>query len=246
MNIHLIQGYIQNTFLVEYEHGCLLLDGASRQDYHLIKQFFAETLRRPFTDLKVVIVTHMHPDHAGCAHKLRQATGCKIVSGQFERQWYAGFGGRLQHIIDLSLGYWVAGRLGRGRQFIYYPPHVYPDIKLADGEPIPGFEDWKVLYTPGHTTLDISVVNETERVLYAADLIVWVRKAPAPPYPVHLPQAYKDSLERIKAYVGFDILLAHVKRQPLTASMLEAVLAKAPDLPKTTWETVKSKARVWR
>lgn len=246
MKIHQIQGYIQNTFLVEYAHGCLLLDGASRLDFFTIQQFFVNTLKRPLTDLKVVMVTHMHPDHAGCAHKLRKETGCLVVTGEFERQWYAGFRGRLQHLIDLSLGYWVAGRLGRNRQFRFYSPHIYPDIKLADGESVPHFPDWHIINTPGHTTIDISLVNPEAQKIYAADLMVWVKKELAPPYPVHLPEAYKSSLEKLRQYIGYELLLAHVQPMILLDEHIDKVVQNAPKYPKTTLEAIRSRLKLKR
>jgi glyoxylase-like metal-dependent hydrolase (beta-lactamase superfamily II) len=80
MKIHVLKGFIQNIFLVEYPDKCMLLDGCSKADFTTLQTFFTQVLKRPLTDLKVVIVTHMHPDHAGCAHYLRKITGCKIVS----------------------------------------------------------------------------------------------------------------------------------------------------------------------
>lgn len=246
MKIHQIQGYIQNTFLVEYPHGCLLLDGASRLDFHTIKRFFTETLQRPFTDLLVVVVTHMHPDHAGCAHKLREATGCLVITGTFDRQWYSGLSGRFQHLIDLSLGYWVAGRLGRERKLHYYSPHIHPDQQLSEGESLPHFPDWHIINTPGHTAMDISVVNHQRQTLYAADLMVWVKKELSPPFPIHLPEAYKSSLEKLRQFTGYELLLAHVKPMILSNKDIDKVLQKAPTYPKTTLETIKSKLKLKR
>lgn len=76
MHIHTIQGYIQTIYLAEYPDKLLLLDGASRADITYLCQFIEQQLARPLSDLKVVVVTHMHPDHAGAAHRLRALTGC--------------------------------------------------------------------------------------------------------------------------------------------------------------------------
>ena len=74
MKHHIIQGYIQHIHLIEYDHGCLMLDGGCRADLATIQDFFITTLKRPVTDLKVVMVTHLHPDHAGCVAYLRHAS----------------------------------------------------------------------------------------------------------------------------------------------------------------------------
>ena len=76
MQIHRLNGYIHEIYLVEYAHGLLLLDGMSRCDIDILRRFITGTLGRPFTDLKLVVVTHMHPDHAGAAQALRKISGC--------------------------------------------------------------------------------------------------------------------------------------------------------------------------
>lgn len=62
-------------YLAEYPDKLMLLDGASRADIPHLKDFIEHQLNRSFTDLKMVVVTHMHPDHAG----LR--TSCEILRG---------------------------------------------------------------------------------------------------------------------------------------------------------------------
>lgn len=86
MKLHKLDGYIQTIYLVEYNDKLLLLDGCSRADIPVLKRFITNTLQRPFHDLNLVIVTHMHPDHAGAAHKLRTLTGCKIAAADVDRK----------------------------------------------------------------------------------------------------------------------------------------------------------------
>lgn len=229
MQVHQLPGYIQNIYLVEYPHGCLLLDGACRADYSVIADFFKTQLRRPISDLKVVMVTHMHPDHAGCAHLLRKMSGCRIYSGRFEEQWYKGFGGRISHLIDIFLAHWVAGKLGRKRRLIWYPPHLHPDSMLDDGQAVPEFLDWHVLYTPGHTSMDISLVNDSEKLCYVADLIVKVRGRLQAPFPVNHPDLYKLSLGKLYKLEAYTILMAHVPNQQISAEEVESMICKAPN-----------------
>lgn len=103
MKIHALDGYIQKIYLAEYTDKLMLLDGASRADISYIKKFITQELQRPFTDLTTVVVTHMHPDHAGAAHKLREITGCNIVSAKRDKDWYSGIDGFLMHLTDIAL-----------------------------------------------------------------------------------------------------------------------------------------------
>jgi glyoxylase-like metal-dependent hydrolase (beta-lactamase superfamily II) len=243
MKIHQLQGYIQNIFLVEYEHGCLLLDGACKADFSIIADFFEQHLKRPLSDLKVVMVTHMHPDHAGCAHYLRKKTGCKVISGTFSQQWYTGFSGKMAHLVDIFLAHWVAGKLGKKRSFIWYPPTLRPDLMLNDGDSVPGFDDWHVLFTPGHTSVDISLANHKEKCCYVADLVVKVKGQLTSPYPVYYPVAYRASLARLHELNGYTIMMAHVASQQISEKELTALIENAPSNPQNVRRTLFHRAR---
>jgi glyoxylase-like metal-dependent hydrolase (beta-lactamase superfamily II) len=243
MKIHTLQGYIQSIFLIEYDHGCLLLDGACRADFDTIADFFVKQLQRPLSDLKVVMVTHMHPDHAGCAHFLRKKTGCKVVSGMFTRQWYGGASGKIAHLIDIFLAHWVAGKLGRKRRLIWYPPNLKPDMMLQDGERIPGFDDWHIMSTPGHTSMDISLVNHSAKCCYVADLIVRVRGTLTAPFPVNLPQQYKASLGKLADLHNYTIMMAHVPSQQISSDKLANLIEQAPATPQNIRQVVFNLAR---
>jgi glyoxylase-like metal-dependent hydrolase (beta-lactamase superfamily II) len=233
MKIHVLKGFIQNIFLVEYPDKCMLLDGCSKADFKTLQTFFTQELKRPLTDLKVVIVTHMHPDHAGCAHYLRKVTNCKIVSCKREEQWYRGVKGRFAHAIDIMLALWVAGKMKRPRKNIWYPAHLHPDVTLGDSQTIPGFDDWQVFETPGHTDRDLSIMHTPSKRIYVADLIVKVKNKLSPPFPVYIPELYKQSLLKLQALQPNSVMMAHVAELKLTDHDYADLLNKAPISPET-------------
>ncbi|MBT1451673.1 MBL fold metallo-hydrolase [Glaciecola sp. XM2] len=238
MQLHRLKGYIQNIYLIEYEHGCMLLDGGCRADFDIVSDYFRTTLKRPLTDLKVVMVTHMHPDHAGCAHYLREKTGCLVVSGVFEHHWYEGLSGRFSHLTDILLTHWVAGRLGRKRRLIWYPRKLRADVQLQDGQPVPGFEQWSIVATPGHTHMDISIYSEKHELIYVADLIVSNKKQLTPPYPVHFPNIYRESVAKLKAFEGFKILMAHVEPQTISTQVLDDIMVQTPKVGQSNKQAI--------
>lgn len=243
MRIHRIKGFIQNIYLVEYPDKCMLLDGCSRADFTTVKAFFANTLKRPLSDLRIVVVTHMHPDHAGCAHYFRSATGCKIVSANKTTQWYRGLQGRLSHLMDIGLAYWVANKMKRPRRNIWYSPYLQPDYHLNDGDNIPEFDEWRVFETPGHTDRDLSVMHMPSKRIYVADLIVRVKKELSPPFPVHIPHLYKASLQKLERMQPNSVLMAHAEEISLDAKDYESLLAKAPETPETNQMAIKQMAK---
>ncbi len=241
MKIHQIPGYIQVIYLVEYPDKLLLLDGCSRADVGTLKHFIEDELSRPFSDLKVTVVSHMHPDHAGAAQKLREITDCKIVSANVVGNWYRGIDGKLMHLTDLLLTNWVAGRLKKPRKMIWYSSTLKSDYKLNDGDLVSGFEDWQVLFTQGHTNHDLSLYHKESKSIYVADLMVLKNGKLIPPYPIFHPNRYKRSIQCLRKLDLNNILLAHGGEVSPTESEFDQLLEQAPTIPMTYWRSVKKK-----
>lgn len=244
IKLHKLDGYIQTILLAEYKDKLLLLDGCSRADVSQIKHFINDTLQRPLTDLHLVVVTHMHPDHAGAAHKLRKITGCKIASANVKGQWYKGVGGKLRHIIDLLLTRWVANKIKKPQLWLWYSSKLLPDYKLNDNDRLPGFDDWQALATQGHTDRDLSLHHLPSNIVYIADLIVSTKKGLIPPFPVSYPNRYRSSLKKIEKLNAKSVILAHGGEVKLSQESFEQVLAKTPTNPETHWRAVKTKLKL--
>ncbi len=209
MKIHKLKGYINNLFLVEYDHAILLLDGGSPADVEVIENFCRDKLNRPLSDIRLAIVTHMHPDHSGAAPLLRQKYGTLIAAYKNIDQWYAGFSGLLQHILDCLMAQIVAKRQGTRIHKIFSRRITKPDILLDDGDDLPIFPDWKVLYTPGHTTHDIAVFHKKEKILYCGDSIIEVKNRYYLPLPVIYRESMRSSYLNMASLGAKSILLPH-------------------------------------
>ncbi|KLN64526.1 MBL fold metallo-hydrolase [Vibrio sp. VPAP30] len=243
MKIHSLDGYIQKIYLAEYTDKLMLLDGASRADISYIKKFITHELQRPFTDLSAVVVTHMHPDHAGAAHKLREFTGCKIISAKREKDWYSGVDGFLMHLTDIALARWVANRKRKPKRNLWYSRRLNADVELSDGDAIPNFEDWKVLETPGHTDRDLSLHNVERDILYVADLMVEVKQKLISPFPIFHPNKYKASLKRVYRLNPKVLLVAHGGQVEFNEQVYQHLMDTAPRTPSTHWRATKVKLK---
>lgn len=243
MKLHQLDGYIQSVLLAEYTDKLLLLDGCCRADVTLITNFITNTLKRPLTDLLLVVVTHMHPDHAGAAHKLRAITGCKIASANVPGQWYKGIEGKLMYLADLLLARWIAGKMKKKTRWIWYPSQLSADYQLDDADFLPGFDDWQALATQGHTDRDISLHHLPSNKIYIADLIIATRKGFIPPFPIFYPQRYRCSVKKVAQLNATSIILAHGGERQLTPQHFEQVLALAPSQPITHWRAIKAKLK---
>ncbi|MBY5991300.1 MBL fold metallo-hydrolase [Ferrimonas balearica] len=241
MRIHQLEGYIQSIYLVEYDHGLLLLDGCCRADVGVVLRFIGQQLARPVTDLKLVVVTHMHPDHAGGATRLRELTGCQVATGQAAGHWYGGLEGRLMHLTDVVLAQYVARRMRKRARRIWYPATLAADVLLADRQPLPQFPDWCALATHGHTDRDISLYHAEAGRVYVADLMVKVKRRYLPPFPVFHPNRYRASVAKVRALNTPTVILAHGGEVTLSDEEYEHLLRRAPNEPKTHWRAFKAR-----
>ncbi|WP_298441610.1 MBL fold metallo-hydrolase [uncultured Ferrimonas sp.] len=240
MQLHTLQGYIQSIYLVEYPHGLLLLDGCCRADVGTVLRYIRDQLQRPITDLKLVVVTHMHPDHAGGAYDLRRISGCQIATGVADKPWYQGASGWLMHLTDVALGMWMAHRLGQPLKNLWYRRSLQPDRLLSDGEALPGFEQWQVVATHGHTNGDISLWHRPSHRLYVADLIVKVRDNFVTPWPLFHPNRYRQSVNKVRDMQPDYLLLAHggeIKTHPSHP----CYQVHTPAIPRTHWRAAKER-----
>lgn len=241
MQIHQIEGYIQTILLVEYPDKLLLLDGGCRCDVPIIKAFITDSLQRNICDLKLVLISHMHPDHAGGAHLLRKQFGCKIASVGFKKQWYQGFKGRIAHSVDVMLALYVARRKGKKWQNIYYHPYLQPDVILQDQTPVPEFDDWMVHYTPGHTDRDLSFLHQPSQQMYVGDMILKLRNKFTSPFPIYQPAAYKQSLNKLLQLNISQILMAHDGFTEISRTDIQHLIDKSTNHPLTVMNVLKHK-----
>ncbi len=207
--IHRLEGYIQNIYIAEYSDKLLLLDGGCRSDSKLIENFIINDLKRAVSDLKLMIVSHFHPDHCGAAIKLRKLHKIPIATHTITDNWYSSFGGFVQHEIDKLASYFVVRKLGKPWKRMKYPRFIKADYKLNDNDKLPFFDDWLVFFTPGHTSHDISIFNSFTKTIYLGDLMVEIRGNYMLPFPIVFPAKLKESMQRLSKLKIQKMLIAH-------------------------------------
>ena len=110
-------------------------------------------------DLRLILITHGHADHAGSAAALKQETGALVAAGHHEvGRLRTGISGKLK---ATSLAGRIFGVICGRELFSRYPP-VEPDI-LIDSKYdllVHGVHG-SVIPTPGHTEGSVSVLLES-------------------------------------------------------------------------------------
>jgi glyoxylase-like metal-dependent hydrolase (beta-lactamase superfamily II) len=147
------------------------------------------------------------------------------------------------HLIDIALATWVASRMGKPKKILWYSSHLKTDWGLTDQDRLPGFDDWCVLTTEGHTDRDLSVLHLASKRLYVADLLVKVKGRFIPPIPVNYPAQYLASILKVQALQPASMMLAHGGEVMLTERDYAHILTVAPRKPFTIWTPAKNKLK---
>ncbi|PIE74739.1 MAG: hypothetical protein CSA18_03490 [Deltaproteobacteria bacterium] len=207
--LHLVEGYVQKIPIIEYPCKIMIMDSGCRPDYRVVLEYVKKVMKRKLKDIKLVIASHVHPDHAGGISFLAKNLNAHTAAPAGINLWYKGLRGFLQHKMDLCLTHYVAYASNKPFKRLYFPRYIKTDYSLSHNEKIPFFEDWIVYYCPGHTTHDIVFYNSCENILYAADLILKLKNRLFLPIPVNFPCLMKESIVFIDKICADDIFMAH-------------------------------------
>lgn len=108
---------------------------------------------------------------------------------------------------------------------------------------IPGFDDWQIIHTPGHTDGDITAFHIPSKRVYIADLIVKVKGKFIAPYPLFYPRCYRRSLQAIESLQPESVILAHEGEINFSDIDFQHLINSAPSKPVTHWRSIKYKAK---
>ncbi|UJF33886.1 MBL fold metallo-hydrolase [Paenibacillus hexagrammi] len=167
VRIPILPMYMVNAHLIVGPDGCILVDAGVPGSEHKIERALAKE-RLTFKDIKLIVVTHAHVDHAGSAAVLREKSGAPILAHEGDAKHFS----RETPMTFCPTG-WVS-RLFIKTPFIFQPYVPFEaDIQVTrqsvislDRYGIPG----KIRHTPGHTAGSISVELESNQAL-VGDLV---------------------------------------------------------------------------
>ncbi|MHA7777116.1 MBL fold metallo-hydrolase [Roseibium sp. M-1] len=216
-----------NAFLLTSPNGAVLVDTGLPGSESRIRAVLDEA-GLAFTDLKLIVVTHGHIDHAGSAARIRQLSSAPLVLHEADLSYCRGKAPVLR-----PTG--IFGKLFKMTGAIERPfAAVEPDILLT-GENVldlgafgvPG----TVVPTPGHTPGSISVLLETGDAI-AGDLAasgillggLAFKGRPKPPPFEEDPVAVAASLRELLRRGAKRFFLGH--GGPLDAAVIERYAGK--------------------
>ncbi len=163
----------------------------------------------PRSALRFGIASHAHPDHMGGARALRERYGFRIAAPPGIDEWYRGVSGSIQHWIDIQLAQYVARSNKTPSQDLWYRKTIGANQTLVDGQSLPEFADWRVVFTPGHTHHDVVLYHQEAALLYASDVIIKMGNRYILPIPMILKKEMQASYDKIKHLEVKRLALAH-------------------------------------
>jgi len=170
------------SYLVEGRDGYLLVDSG----WNTTESFCSleEQLSRinvNLSDISLVLVTHLHPDHYGLADRIRKESGSKVLMHQKTEEILKHFK-NIKNYFDKMIEWlkingspageledWIKASIHLAR--LFKPARA--DIFLQDGEIINlGDFQFDVIWVPGHSPDHICLYESSRKILLSGDHIL--------------------------------------------------------------------------
>ncbi len=156
-----------NAYLIRGDDGCVLVDAGVPGSESKIEKVLTR-YGLSFRDIKLIVITHAHVDHAGSAFDLRELCQAPIVAHTKD----------VKHFIrEVPMSYCPTGWVGRLFLKSSVPHEPYkafvPDILLSENDTVDLGQygiSGTIGHTPGHTAGSISVALDSNEAL-VGDLI---------------------------------------------------------------------------
>jgi len=151
-----------NTYLIRSSGGLTLVDTGTKGD---TDEIVAQIQGKGFTleEVRNIVLTHGHGDHAGNAAELSERTGASVLAHEAE----APFIERTQSMPEPAM-LRIMSKLG-GSAFEYPPAKLMR--RLKDEDRIRFLNGWRILHTPGHTPGSICLYEQDRHILICGDML---------------------------------------------------------------------------
>ena len=128
---------------------------------------FVRSLHRSPEEVRLIILTHCHFDHAGGARQLKRLTGARLAC---HRADISDSGTPLPYPRPLQRTLELRPLANLRSQLAFSSSEV--DIQLQGGELLEPLGGLRVVHTPGHTPGSICLISAREKLLIAGDTLV--------------------------------------------------------------------------
>ncbi len=147
--VHMVDTYANTFFLVDQR--LILVDTSAEESAAKLLDYLKHIKMKP-SDIATIFVTHTHPDHVSGLAALKRLSPAKVAASRVEADF-------------ISKRRTYTGPPGAARQ---RHPGTPVDVPLDEGSVQDGL---RMIFTPGHTTGSMSLLDESRSLLIAGDAI---------------------------------------------------------------------------
>ncbi|WP_373092404.1 MBL fold metallo-hydrolase [Zhongshania sp.] len=200
MIIHQVKTRLSNSYVVVYPEKLLVFDVAVKCHAYVLG-YVESVLERSISDIRLATCTHDDPDHIGGISALAVASGSSVAlplaAGEFVRKirgdplgpfFRIGSSFREAFRARAWQMYLSAERTRQAREQPCWQGRVdkvatFPSdaLRLKHGDKLPGFDDWSVIHTPGHTWDSICFWHAESGSLVTGDTLLGSGENAVPP-----------------------------------------------------------------
>jgi glyoxylase-like metal-dependent hydrolase (beta-lactamase superfamily II) len=164
-DLHPIRGMLSMSQLLVAKNEAVLIDTGFPGDAWRIRREMKHLGLRA-SDLRAILLTHGHIDHAGNLAWAKEWSGAPVYAHPMEQAHVDG-------IFPYADAAQVCGLLeAAGRSLTRYTPAKI-DVAIADGDELPFWGGLRVVHLPGHTLGHCGFYSARHDLLFSGDL--WVR-----------------------------------------------------------------------
>ena len=204
----------------------VLVDAGWRGSLPLIAQGL-EQVGASIRQVRLIVLTHCHPDHTAGLATLVDATGAAVAAHRDEAPFIAGEVPPANPLRWRLLAWPIHPLLP-----LLYGPPVAVDYRLEDGDPLPIRPDIRTIHTPGHTPGSISLHIESTGDLIIGDALQYRFRILTPPSAI-ISWDSRQALASLRKLASLDfetIWFSHFPplKRDARASLCRLVAARTP------------------
>ncbi len=188
-----VRGLMSVAHLLVDETGVVILDAGLPPDAARIQRALEQRGFGP-RDVRAILLTHGHLDHAGGLAELEDWCGAPVYAHPLDQPHIDGTA-RVRGLARIG-----AAMEAAGRSFYHYRA-VKIDVPLAEGDELPFWGGLRVVHLPGHTLGHCGFYSAKYDLLFTADL--WarfmMRVQPSPAIFTAAPDLVLPSLRKARA-----------------------------------------------